>query len=94
MSRFGWIAILFAAQIGFGFQSNPPLQLAPAQPSAAVTNPEPTVRPQPKYSEEARSARIQGKVLVDLYVDTDGVPKDIQVVRPIGYGLDEAATVS
>jgi TonB family protein len=48
-------------------------------------------QPEPKYSEEGRSARIQGIVMLQLVVDEQGRPTQISVLSPLGYGLDEAA---
>lgn len=46
---------------------------------------------EPEYSEEARKAKFQGSVLLQVVVDDKGNPKDIKVVRPLGLGLDEKA---
>jgi TonB family protein len=45
----------------------------------------------PEYSEEARLAKLEGSVLLSLVVGADGHPRDIQVARPLGLGLDENA---
>jgi TonB family protein len=47
--------------------------------------------PDPEYSEEARSAKFQGSVLLWLVVGSDGLPHDLKVVRSVGLGLDEKA---
>jgi TonB family protein len=62
-----------------------------SSPGAGVTNPVPTVHPEPQYSEEARKAKWQGAVLVSAVVDTTGTPTNIHVIRPLGLGLDEKA---
>jgi TonB family protein len=36
-------------------------------------------------------AKVEGSVLLSLVVDPNGQPRDIQVVRPLGLGLDEKA---
>ncbi|MEO7144677.1 MAG: energy transducer TonB, partial [Bryobacteraceae bacterium] len=46
---------------------------------------------EPEYSEEARKSRYQGTVTLRLVVDSAGHPRDVQVVRGIGLGLDERA---
>lgn len=49
---------------------------------------------QPKeaeYSEEARSAGLEGTVFVSLGITSDGTPVDLQVESPLGLGLDEKA---
>jgi protein TonB len=61
------------------------------RPGGGVTNPVPIDRPEPEYSDEGRRARRQGEVLVSLVVDEHGRPSKVQVVRPLGLGLDEKA---
>ena len=46
---------------------------------------------EPSYSEEARAAKYQGTVTLQIVVDTDGTATDIQVVKSLGFGLDEKA---
>jgi TonB family protein len=47
--------------------------------------------PDPVFSDEARSKRVSGVVVVSLIVDQQGRPQRLQVVRHLGAGLDEAA---
>jgi TonB family protein len=56
-----------------------------------VSAPVPTYKPEPEYSEEARKAKWQGAVLLELVVDADGVPQNIRVIRSLGLGLDQKA---
>lgn len=49
-----------------------------SQPAAAV-------------SEEARSAKVCGSVLVNFVIGLDGTPNNVKVERSLGYGLDENA---
>jgi protein TonB len=46
---------------------------------------------EPEFSEEARKAKFSGNVEVYLWVDPDGKPSHIRVVRGVGMGLDEKA---
>src|SRR3954453_552240 len=48
-------------------------------------------RSDPPYTEEARRAHVNSSVGISLVVKEDGLPDDIRVVRPAGFGLDEAA---
>ena len=48
-------------------------------------------KPKPADTEEARLAKLEGSVLLSVVVGADGMPRDIQVVRPLGLGLDERA---
>jgi len=47
--------------------------------------------PEPEYSEEARKAKYQGVVMLQIIVGADGRPKDVRVARSLGFGLDERA---
>ena len=69
---------------------------APAQPSVALTKPidrpvEIVFKPTPEYTDEARSARIEGTVSLELEFTAAGDVRVLRVVRGLGYGLDEAA---
>jgi protein TonB len=46
---------------------------------------------EPEYSEEARKARAQGSVLLEIDVDVNGRVANIRVVKSLGLGLDEKA---
>ena len=46
---------------------------------------------EPEFSEEARKAKVAGNVLVNLWVDTNGNPSHVKVIRGVGMGLDEKA---
>ncbi|MBW4037743.1 MAG: TonB family protein [Acidobacteria bacterium] len=46
---------------------------------------------EPEFSEEARKAKFSGNVEVYLWVDQNGKPSHIRVVRGVGMGLDEKA---
>lgn len=46
---------------------------------------------EPEFSEEARKAKVAGNVLVNLYVDQNGNPSHVHVIRGVGMGLDEKA---
>ena len=70
---------------------------APAPPSvAAVTKPidrpvEIVFKPTPEYTDEARSARVEGTVSLELEFTAAGDVRVLRVVRGLGHGLDEAA---
>lgn len=56
-----------------------------------VSAPIPLHRSQPDFTPEARRAGAQGRVALKLVVDDSGSPRDIQVERGAGFGLDEMA---
>lgn len=47
--------------------------------------------PEPPYTDEARKAKLQGKLTVRVLVGADGCAKRMQVVQGLGSGLDESA---
>ena len=55
------------------------------------TNPRLVHKVDPVYSDAAREAKVSGTVLLDLTVDSEGLPTNVRVVRSLGYGLDETA---
>ncbi len=57
----------------------------------SVSTPTIIFQMEPKYSEEARQAKFNGIVLVNLVVDQNGVPQNVHVLRGVGMGLDEKA---
>jgi TonB family protein len=56
-----------------------------------VTAPALLSRVDPEYSEEARKAKYQGAVLLNIEVDPSGKVTNIKVQRSLGLGLDEKA---
>ena len=48
-------------------------------------------KPTPEYTDEARSARVEGTVSLELEFTAAGNVRVLRVVRGLGYGLDEAA---
>ena len=56
-----------------------------------VTMPVPIHKVEPEYSEMARKAKMSGVVLVACIVGADGLPRNLEVLRSIGLGLDEKA---
>jgi protein TonB len=56
-----------------------------------VTMPRCAYCPDPQYTDEAREAKLQGKVILQVLVGTDGRASQIRIVQGIGLGLDERA---
>ncbi len=59
-----------------------------------VSAPRVVYTPDPEYAEQARKAKYQGTEVLWLVVDPSGKPRDIQVQRPLGLGLDEKAVAA
>ena len=67
------------------------------KPKIVVDNGPPTTpveilfKPNPIYTPEARAARIEGEVLIEVMFGANGQLQVNRVVRGLGHGLDEAA---
>jgi TonB family protein len=48
-------------------------------------------QPEPEFSERARREKHQGVVFLMLEVNDEGLPSNMSIIRPLGYGLDEKA---
>ena len=46
---------------------------------------------EPEYSEDARLAKYSGSVLLSIEIGESGSPRNIKVIRPLGFGLDRKA---
>lgn len=58
---------------------------------AGITMPSCAYCPDPQYTDEAREAKLQGAVTMQVLVGADGRASQICLVRGIGLGLDERA---
>jgi len=75
--------------------------LAPALPieyddiqtvrSAGVTAPTVIKRVEPRYTDEARQARVVGMVILQAVIQTNGTAAILKVVKPLPLGLTESA---
>jgi len=77
------------------FSSDSPAVSVPKPPPGKVRG---AVKPpvllshaEPRFSAIARKLNYSGTTLIGMIVDTDGAPKKLRVVRPIGLGLDDQA---
>ncbi len=65
--------------------------VGPYVPGGSVKPPVVLFEAKPYYTEEARKARTEGIVLLQLVVRKDGSADSFKVIRGLGYGLDESA---
>jgi TonB family protein len=81
-------------QAGFGdadVPAPPTVQSRPAQAAARMVPAEILSKPVPNYTEEARTQRIEGEVLLEVVFEASGKLRVLKVVRGLGHGLDDAA---
>jgi len=78
---------------GFGRGKGPGIGdgVGPYISGAGTEPPEPIAKPNPNYTEEARKAKIEGIVLLEVVIHTNGTVDNFRVLRGLGYGLDESA---
>ncbi len=64
----------------------------PVQMGSGITPPVKIHAPRPGYTEEARQARIQGSVILQVVINRDGtVRNNVQVIKALRLGLDTKA---
>ena len=78
---------------GFDRAAAPRVSITMAPPvAAAIDTPiEVLFKPSPDYTDEARTLRIQGEVVVEAAFDPSGQVSVVRVVQGLGHGLDETA---
>ncbi len=59
-----------------------------------ATKPKYRDRVQPQYPDQARAANIEGKIRIEVTINTEGDVVDARVIQGLGHGLDEAAVVA
>jgi len=69
-------------------------KIAPAETGPATTPVEITFKPNPVYTDEARSMKLEGEVLLEVTFYANGTLNVNRVVRGLGHGLDETAVAA
>ena len=72
----------------------PPLPPGAAKIGSTVMMSKLIAKVDPQYTEQARQAKWQGTVTLNVTIDETGKPIDITVARPLGMGLDEQAMLA
>lgn len=82
-------------QAGFGdadVAAPPTVQSRAAESTSAKIIPaEILSKPTPAYTDEARSKRIEGEVLLEVIFEASGKLRVVKIVRGLGHGLDDSA---
>ena len=69
----------------------PTVRSRPAETTAKAVPAEILSKPNPIYTPEARSLRIEGEVLLEVVLEASGSLHVVRVVRGLGHGLDDNA---
>jgi len=83
-------AVLFTVGISCSRPEQPAVRIYTSEVEG-VTVPEVLEAPNPAYTEEARAARAEGLVTLKAVIRKDGSVDSFEVVKGLGYGLDESA---
>jgi len=67
------------------------LDCSTSQRNERGVHPIPIYQAEPEFSERARREKRQGVVILSLVVNDEGIPSNITIIRPLGFGLDENA---
>jgi len=79
-------------QSGFGDAAAPAAHSNQAEAAAVAAVPAEIIsKPTPLYTQEARSLRIQGEVLLEVVLEASGKMRVLRVVQGLGHGLDDNA---
>jgi TonB family protein len=78
-----------------GFTNVEPVKLAPPRREEVDkrdTNPVQIIsKPTPAYTADARAAKVEGEVLLEVEFSASGKLRVLRIVRGLGHGLDESA---
>ena len=61
------------------------------EPEPGVIEPKIKFLAEKKYPDAAKRAEKEGKVILKVTIDENGIPRDIVALTSLGYGLEEAA---
>lgn len=82
-------------QAGFGsgdVAAPPTVQSHPAEQAATKMTPaEILSKPTPIYTQEARTHKIEGEVLLEVVFEATGKLRVLRIVKGLGHGLDDSA---
>ena len=74
-----------------GLEGGPGLGGVDFEPEPGVIEPKIKFLAEKKYPDAAKRAQKEGKVILKVTIDENGIPRDIVAVTSLGYGLEEAA---
>ncbi len=77
--------------VGPAAEPSVPVDPSPIHLSFGMTKPEVVHQVQPRYSEMARKAGVQGTVIVEAVIDEQGRVTNERLIRGLPMGLDQAA---
>jgi TonB family protein len=91
----GWNSAIFAPKPAIVRSNASEAEVQPGalvEPGPDVINPVLIEHPKLKYPKEAKRRKVEAVVPVRVLVDENGRVLEAKVEKPVGHGLDEAAT--
>jgi len=86
------VDVVALVDIDFNLANAPPAEFDdPARVGGGVSAPTVLQRVQPQYTDEARAAGLQGTVVLQAIIGTNGMAKVLTIVKPMDMGLTESA---
>ena len=76
---------------GAALEAGPGLGGVDFEPEPGVIEPKIKFLAEKKYPDAAKRAEKEGKVILKVTIDENGIPRDIVALTSLGYGLEEAA---
>ena len=77
-----------AGDPGASNSANDELNVVKLDPKT-IKPPKPVNTPDPNYSEVAKHLQFEGTLVLSAIIDVTGKVRQVRIVRPVGYGLDE-----
>lgn len=84
-------ACLFVTGVSVGYAAQTPDEKVHDIKEAGMTPPKVLHKEDPKYTEGARAAKVEGTVVLSLEIASNGKPENIQVERGLEESLDKSA---
>jgi TonB family protein len=85
----GLLSVALLSRIGYALPSDDAGEIY--RPGSGVSAPKAIRKVEPRYTQAARLALVQGTVVLEVVVDEHGSPARISTISPIGFGLDDRA---
>lgn len=77
--------------IDFVVPPTPPAEPSPVEFHSKMVRPRRISGTDPRYTEIARRARLEGVVILRAVIGREGDVRDLSIVKPLGLGLEDAA---
>ena len=85
MRRLALLLFVIAAMNAFGQELTPPYRVGDVKAPVVIS------RVEPVYPAEARAYGVYGVVILEAVINRDGKARDVKVLKPLPFGVDQAA---